>query len=223
MKRREFLATTLGATALATSPNDTNAQEKSDGWKEGQVHHLLPTANHNRVLIKASLKAPLSRAPKLRMGSTLATTIQTDTQGYFWAFDIHDLDPDSEYECTLTDNSGRPLCDTWPLKTFPHPDQSNERLRLLIYTCAGGHDGLAIPGGPSFVPIPHRRELLKRALSFSPDAVVSIGSAHACGPDVAQSTRWAVLIIEQHRSHAILQPPGAYACRRRDVRVTRKS
>jgi len=130
MIRREFLAATLGATALATLPDDANAQEKSDGWNEGQVHHLLPTASHNRVLIKASLTASLSRAPKLRMGSTLATTIQTDTQGYFWAFDIHDLDPDTEYECTLTDNGGRKLCDPWPLKTFPHPDQSSQRLRL---------------------------------------------------------------------------------------------
>ena len=175
MKRRDFLATTLGATALASLPKDAGAQDSSDDWNEGEVQHLLPTANHNRVLIKASFTAPLLRAPKLRMGSTFATSIQTDTQGYFWAFDIEGLTPDTEYECTLSDHGGRLLCNRWPLRTFPHPDQSSDHLRLLIYTCAGGHDGLAIPGGASFVSIPHRRQLLKRALSFSPDAVVSIG------------------------------------------------
>lgn len=71
MKRREFLAATLGATALATLPNDANAQEKFDDWNEGEVLHLLPTANHNRVLIKASFKAPVVPRPQTAHGLEL--------------------------------------------------------------------------------------------------------------------------------------------------------
>ena len=40
----------------------------------------------------------------------------------------------------IVDARGRTLCDPWPLSTLPLPSDSPNRVRLLIYSCAGGHD-----------------------------------------------------------------------------------
>ena len=53
-----------------------------------------------------------------------------------------------------------------------------ERLRLLIYTCGGGHDGLnqGLPNGKiNWLPSALRRRLLARGLSFKPDALIANG------------------------------------------------
>jgi phosphodiesterase/alkaline phosphatase D-like protein len=53
-----------------------------------------------------------------------------------------------------------------------------ERLRLMIYTCGGGHDALSegLPEGKiSFLPSALRRRLLQRGLSFKPDALIANG------------------------------------------------
>ncbi|MEE2777437.1 MAG: hypothetical protein VYE73_11840 [Acidobacteriota bacterium] len=94
----------------------------------------------------------------------------TDSDGRFFAFDIAGLEPDVEYDLRVVDGGGQPLCDSWPLRTFPHPNAEPESLRLLTYTCAGGH-----PGSPSFLPLDVRRRLLRRALSFGPRAAIAIG------------------------------------------------
>jgi hypothetical protein len=63
-----------------------------------------------------------------------------------------------------------PLCDQWPLATFPALDDRPKQLRLLIFTCAGGHDGLG-----KHLPVATRVRLLKRGLSFKPQAVIANG------------------------------------------------
>jgi hypothetical protein len=64
----------------------------------------------------------------------------------------------------------RPLCDEWPLATFPAADDQPKQLRLLIFTCAGGHDGLG-----KHLPVSTRVRLLRRGLSFRPDAIIANG------------------------------------------------
>jgi hypothetical protein len=95
---------------------------------------------------------------------------RTDTAGSFWQFDAPGLEPSKPHTLKISDSGGRALCDPWPLATFPHPDDDAQHLRLLIYTCAGGHDGLG-----KHLPIPTRVRLLKRALAFQPHAVIANG------------------------------------------------
>ena len=53
-----------------------------------------------------------------------------------------------------------------------------DRLRLMIYTCGGGHDALneGLPEGKiNWLPSALRRRLLQRGLSFKPDALIANG------------------------------------------------
>ena len=75
--RREFLA---GAAVAATLPRlittgiggpaaaAENPREKD--WDQGAVQHLIPTASHDRFLIKASFREPQLAAPELEIGNT---------------------------------------------------------------------------------------------------------------------------------------------------------
>jgi hypothetical protein len=147
----------------------------------GEIAHLLATASHDRLLIKASLREPRTRAPLLRIGRRSIAGTRGDSAGSFWRFDATDLEPDTEYELALHDGRGgggrgRALLDPWPLRTFPHPDAEVDRVRLLVYTCAGGYEGL--PEGapqPGFLSLATRQRLLRRALSFEPHAVIANG------------------------------------------------
>lgn len=68
------------------------------------------------------------------------------------------------------------LTEPWMLRTFPASGQAVPCMRLLMYSCAGGHDVFA--GAHSdyqFLPAAERQRLLKRALSFQPDALVANG------------------------------------------------
>ncbi|MBS3756687.1 MAG: hypothetical protein KGY56_13385 [Desulfobacterales bacterium] len=145
-------------------------------WNEGELKHILPTANHERFLIKTSFKAPLQTAPRLEVnGQKTVEGVMTDTEGRFWMFDVPGLSPDTDYELRIKSQDGKPLCESWPLKTFPDPDAKPEHVRLLIYTCLGGHDVHRewFKTGPQPLSIRHR--LLNKALSFDPDAVISTG------------------------------------------------
>jgi hypothetical protein len=64
------------------------------------------------------------------------------TAGDFWQFDVSGLSPSTPYKLSLTGTGGRALCEPWSLSTFPAPDTMPEHLRLMIYTCGGGHDAL---------------------------------------------------------------------------------
>jgi hypothetical protein len=171
MDRRDFLAGSLGTALLAGVPADPSAQTanaSSAGWDAGRVVHLLPTVSDTRMLIKASFNRALSTAPTLRVGGRAATGTMNDTQGEFWEFHADGLEPGRRYTLSLT-SSGSALCQPWDLTTFPEPNGRPDRLRVLFFTCAGGHDAM------DFVPAAARRRLLRRALSFQPDAAVANG------------------------------------------------
>ena len=146
------------------------------GWNPGSVLHILPSANHERFLIKVSFLQPVTEAPLLQVGqASTVLGVRTDTEGRFWMFDAPGLSPDTEYTLALKTASGKSVCDPWPLKTFPTPDSDPVCVRLLVYTCLGGHDVHRewMKTGP--LPLSVRQRLLNKALSFNPDAVISTG------------------------------------------------
>ena len=56
-----------GIAGPASAAVTTNARENN--WDQGWVQHLLPTVNHDRLLIKASFDRSLSTAPELQVGT----------------------------------------------------------------------------------------------------------------------------------------------------------
>ncbi|MEJ8822612.1 hypothetical protein WKW80_11295 [Variovorax humicola] len=174
--RREFLEAGLGAAALGLLGLPFGAAAQSGTpWGAGQVVHIIPTANHERFLIKASFKAPLGSAPRLLVDGKPHEGVQTDPQGRFWRFDVAALKPATPYQLRIVDRRGAALCDAWPLKTFPAPDTAAQRLRILAYTCAGGYDGPPLRGKTLFLDMAARRRLLARGMSFQPDVVIANG------------------------------------------------
>lgn len=174
MRRRSLLSGALTlpvlkpVCALAGTPHD-------DGWNAGELRHLIPTASHERVQLKCSFRQPLTAPPELSIDGSAVPGRRTDSAGRFFAFDVPGLEPDREYRLRLTEPKGRPLCDEWPLRTFPAPDASARHVRVLLFTCAGGHPLMENGGVPVFLPLDLRRRLLRRALSFAPDTVIANG------------------------------------------------
>jgi len=168
MNRREFVSG--GVAGMAVSGHAQAA------WDAGMVRHLLPGASHERILLKASFSRSFTRPPVLRAGGFSATGRRTDGEGFYWAFDLSGLRPSTTYDLRLHEAGGKPLCDPWPLRTLPHPDENTGRLRIMVYTCAGGHEDLVRPNGVlGFLPNEHRRKLLAAGLAQNPDAVIAIG------------------------------------------------
>lgn len=93
----------------------------------------------------------------------------------FWQFDASGLSPATEYQLLIEDAQGQPLCDPWPLKTFPAPNERAERLRVLIYTGLGGHDIHIEWFGTGPLPLGTRIRLLNKALSLKLDVLISSG------------------------------------------------
>ncbi len=173
MDRRNFLTGTFGATLLASLPAEllaaTGSPPAQAKWDPGRVTHLLPTVSDTAMLIKASFAPPLSAAPTLRIGAISVPGRQNDTAGECWQFRAEGLAPGRTYAMTLTGADGRTLCQPWELATFPSADAEAGHFRLLIFTCAGGHERL------NFLPAAVRNRLLRRGLSFGPHAVVANG------------------------------------------------
>ncbi len=173
LSRREWLATTIsGAAALVITGR---AQEKK--WNAGDVRHLLPGVSHNRLLLKASFIRRLAAPPALRAGSLRTSGVPLDTDDQFYAFDLRGLQPERTYQLVLEDAARRPLCDPWPISTFPNPDAQPKNFRLLVFTCTGGHPATWNPetNRPYWVSIANRRKLLLTGLSHNPNAVIAIG------------------------------------------------
>jgi hypothetical protein len=163
-------------TPLFAQTSPAGAAATSQTWDEGDLAHVLPTSNHNRILIKASFKKPLDAAPILQVGNQRISAVRSDTRGSFWQFHAGDLKPGTSYELSLTSSDGRSLCQPWKLSTMPGPDELPQKLRLLIYSCAGGHDLFsAAQTGFGFLPAAVRQRLLGRGLSFAPDALIANG------------------------------------------------
>jgi len=187
LSRRDFVRAAAGsaAAALVGTPgcgrSGPAAEAFDTDWARGEVAHLLPTADHQRILLKASFRRPPAGGARLHAGSAVADGVRTDSGGRFYTFLLEGLAPATEYALQLRSAGGDILCDPWPLRTFPAPGDPADRFRLLAYTCAGGPDNLLnfdLFGKPllhAFLPVPHRRRLLARALSFGPDAAVANG------------------------------------------------
>jgi hypothetical protein len=76
------------ASAVVTS----NARENN--WDQGRVQHLLPTVNHDRLLIKASFDQPLLTTPELHVGTNRVRGQRNAASGDFWQFDASGLKPE---------------------------------------------------------------------------------------------------------------------------------
>lgn len=171
--RREFMYVVGGATFALNAPAWAGGD---DTWNQGDLVHLLPTASHQRFLIKTSFKTPRHDAPLLAIDDRRVPGKRGDSQGYFWRFDVDGLNPATRYSLRLLDARGRGITDPWPLKTLPHPSQRMDRLRILTYTCAGGDERQAAPDGtPFYISLAARRQLLQRGLMFAPDVVIANG------------------------------------------------
>ncbi len=184
MNRKDFLKTSLyfgaGLSFIGCLNEKTETGITESNWNDGDVAHILPTVNHNRLLISTSFKRPINQ-PILKVGKRAVQGQKRDSKGYFWAFDCAELKPATAYDLRLFE-ANEPLCDAWPLKTFPAPNADVEQLKLMVYTCAGGH-----PLAQDFMPVPENKKeapahfakkrvaLLNRGLSFKPDALVIIG------------------------------------------------
>ena len=188
LKRRQFLrgsAGAMGGAWLSSWPWQKLAAQQQlasdDDWDAGLVNHLLPAVDDAHFLIKTSFARPLDEPPQLRIRNggrdETVAGLRNDTLGEFWQFYASGLNPDTEYELSLFSSAGEQICDTWPLSTFPAREQSPERLRVLFYTCSGGPEGeyFGIGDRRGNLPIAIRRRLLRRGLSFAPQAAVANG------------------------------------------------
>ena len=189
LKRRDFLRGSAGSMAGAwlsswpwqklAAQQDLNSEP--DDWDSGIVRHLLPAVNESRILIKTSFSRALKETPRLRIQNGSSNRFiegyLNDTSGEFWEFYATELQPDTEYELSLQDSGGNSLCESWPLSTFPAPQQNPEQVRVLFYTCAGGPEGeyFGIGDRRGNLPIAIRQRLLRRGLSFVPQAAVANG------------------------------------------------
>lgn len=179
--RRDFLAGASSAGLSSALPSGAAAQAsaaQAGQWDQGRLLHLLPTVSHNRFLLKASFDEALDSVPELMAGSVRVRGQKNTARGDFWQFDVPGLEPGTPYRLSLTGGDGRALCEPWQLSTFPAPNALPSRFKLMIYTCAGGHDAFnaGLPDGKTaFLPAALRRRLLMRGLSFGPDAIVAIG------------------------------------------------
>ena len=184
MNRKDFLKTSLylgaGLSFIGCLNEKTETGIQENNWDDGVVAHILPTVNHNRILVATSFKRVVND-PVLKVGNTSFKGQMRDSKGYFWAFDCPNLTADTSYTLQLLE-ANEALCDAWPLKTFPAPDADVLQLKLMVYTCAGGH-----PKAQDLIPVPDnmreasthfekkRVALLNRGLSYQPDALVIIG------------------------------------------------
>jgi hypothetical protein len=173
--RREFLRATSAVALSAAVPADLFAQSATTpvpsgtGWDPGSVRHLLPTVSDSRILIKASFSGPLADTPVLRVGDLAVNGRMGDSRGEHWHFHATDLLPGRSYPLSLVGGNGRALCQPWELATFPGPDERPAQLRVLFVSCAGGHEAM------KFLPPAVRNRLLRRALSFQPQAAIANG------------------------------------------------
>lgn len=170
LSRREFAFAGASLAASVLLPGHARAR-----WASGDVAHILPTASDTEFLVKVSFTRAFIDGVTLGIDGKRVAGERTDTEGRFWRFRACNLVPDRLHQLRLH-HRGRPLCDSWPLRTFPSPDADTPRLRLLAYTCAGGLEGARSIGGvEAFRSLAIRQRLLDRALTFSPDAVIANG------------------------------------------------
>ncbi|MEZ5393515.1 MAG: hypothetical protein R2724_11725 [Bryobacterales bacterium] len=165
MTRREFLAASAASVATLRA---------ADSWQAGDVAHLLPAANDRRILLKASFRRALAEPPKLLVGKrkVAGARIRPAATG-----------ASMQTVCRRVRSIGwrskttaAAPCATLAAENLPALDARPERLRLPVYTCAGGDERVhASTGGVSFLSIARRQRLFDRALTFQPDAAIGNG------------------------------------------------
>jgi len=171
--RREAVtaAAALTGAALAGLPQ----AEAQRAWNAGEVVHLLPAANQDSMLLKASFRRAQRGPVNLVVNGAAHPGVPTDAERRYWAFRVRGLAPGREYQLRLLAGE-RALCDAWPLRTLPAPDAQVPSFRFLSYTCAGGDPAMRAPGGEeSFRTMEVRHRLLARAMSFAPQGVIANG------------------------------------------------
>jgi hypothetical protein len=163
----------MGAAVLASLSADSLAQNnrppEAHSWDAGRLTHLLPTVSDTRILVKASFSKPLSGTPVLRVGSMRVRGRMTDTEGTFWQFYATDLQPGRKYNLSLQAADRKPLCQPWDLSTFPSPDERPGQFRAMFFTCAGRSQNAG------FLSTTIRNRLIRRGLSFEPQAIIANG------------------------------------------------
>ena len=204
MDRRAFLRGTFSA-AIAAWPVDLLAQQAArptgGSWDPGRVRHLLPTVSDTRLLLKASFAQALGGTPTLRIspsrngGGVSVQGRMNDTGGECWQFYSAGLQPSTRYVLALAAPGGASLCEPWELSTFPSAAARPDRFRLLFFTCAGGPESTSLTVGN--LPTAVRNRLLRRGLSFEPDAAIASGDhvywdlhAPRAGADGLYTQRW---------------------------------
>ena len=185
MRRRNFIIGGVSLVAIAAAGTVAwriNSSENydpdwKDDWNAGLVSLIIPTANHERFRIKVVFRDAMNDVPNLQMGDQKIVGEQTDSVGQHFTFDASGLEPETEYQLQLLDKAGQSLTDPWPLKTFPSSDAEPPKARFLFLTCMGGADFVRHPIeiNPIYLHSTGRRRLLRRALSFNPDAAIAIG------------------------------------------------
>jgi hypothetical protein len=176
--RREFLQQGTGVAAASLlggwwQEAAAAARPLSAGFDAGPLQHVLSTVTHERLLLKASFGRPLSEVPRVRVAGRTVEGRRSDSAGRFWRWDVDGLRADRPHGVRLVNGRGRSLAEPWSVRTFPAPGSRPRSVRLLIFTCAGGHD-VFLPF-PFFQPARVRNRLLRRGLSFEPDALISNG------------------------------------------------
>lgn len=185
MRRRNFIFGGVSLVAIAAAStagwriysHENFDPDWTDSWDAGSVSLIIPTANHERFRIKVVFKEALENTPNLQIGDQQTAGEQTDSLGQHFTFDAKELEADTEYQLQLFAASGQSLTGTWPLKTLPAPNAEPAKGRFLFLTCMGGADFARHPFelNPLCLHSTGRRRLLRRALSFKPDATIAIG------------------------------------------------
>ena len=173
MDRREFLhkATLLSSSALLAAPGRTQTRSS-----EERIQHLIPTDQPRQYPHQGIVRGVAQRSPLLKIGSKGYEGRRRDTFGRFWSFHASGLESDTQYELSLQTPDGERLMESWPLRTAPALGSRPERLRALVYTCAGGPDDAQwLNGEWRYLPVSTRRRLLRRALEFEPDVAIAVG------------------------------------------------
>jgi hypothetical protein len=173
MNRRDFLRATSATAFGLGMPTDLFAQpvsmpaRKDETWDAGKVRHILPQVSATGLLVKTSFGEPLVDEPSLRVGDTTVRGRMSDTHGEYCQFYVADLQPGRRYTLSLFGKSGRALCQPWELSTFPGRDERPEHVRILFFTCAGGHEALKFSNGTSGRSPSRQSTRLSRSIQLS--------------------------------------------------------
>ena len=167
----------VGTIAWRINKYENHDPDWEEEWNSGPVSLIIPTATHQRLRVKVVFQNAVDETPELQMGDRKVAGEQTDSEGKHFTFDADGLEPETEYQLQLMGKKGQSLTDPWPLRTFPSPVAKTQSAKFLFITCMGGADFARHPVeiNPLYLHSTGRRRLLRRALSFNPDAMIAIG------------------------------------------------